>query len=410
VRPTRARVPQARFFDHEQHTLGSARGSCQEEFLMPRMTAAGGAALARWTAAGGEGAAAITHLVVGGLTAPRAAPGTHPRTRPATKHAPTPAATPAPQNPFFATRTPLSTHPSPHRRPTGPDVLLASALGLPRTVARTPLHHLGCLGGFRALAVAADIARSDPSARVLVVYGDVSSLIGASLQSPMNEADLLSIAIFTDGAAAAVVGGSGPARGAAAGAAGAPPLARLATARSGLIRAHDGAPTADQMWLRESGFRPDGSIIGENFVGKGVPKHLLRSLAPFVDALLADYEAAAARASGSGSGSGSGSSDGASEGERFAPPLASLPVLCHPGGPAVLDTVTRALRLAPWQLTHSWAVLSARGNMSGATNLFVLHDFLAGGAHLPDGSRATHAMGLAFGPGLAVEGLLLEIL
>jgi alkylresorcinol/alkylpyrone synthase len=285
-------------------------------------------------------------------------------------------------------------------------VLLASALGLPRTVARTPLHHLGCLGGFRALAVAADIARGDPSARVLVVYGDVSSLIGASLQSPMNEADLLSIAIFTDGAAAAVVGGSGPARGAQAGAAGAPPLARLAASRSGLIRAPDGAPTADQMWLRESGFRPDGSIIGENFVGKGVPKHLLRSLAPFVEELLADYEAAAARAAGSESGG----DDAAAERERFAPPLASLPVLCHPGGPAVLDTVTRALRLAPWQLAHSWAVLSGRGNMSGATNLFVLHDFLTGGARLPDGSRATHAMGLAFGPGLAVEGLLLEVL
>lgn len=38
---------------------------------------------------------------------------------------------------------------------------------------------------------------------MLVAYGDVSSLIGASLQSPINEADLLSIAIFTDGAAGA---------------------------------------------------------------------------------------------------------------------------------------------------------------------------------------------------------------
>jgi alkylresorcinol/alkylpyrone synthase len=275
-------------------------------------------------------------------------------------------------------------------------VLLASALGLPRTAARTPLHHLGCLGGYRSLAVAADIARSDPSARVLVVYGDVSSLIGASLQSPMNEADLLSIAIFTDGAAAAVVGGGGPARGAPPGAQGAPPLARLAAARSGLIRAPDGAATADQMWLRESGFRPDGSIVGENFVGKAVPKHLLRSLPPFVAALLADY--AAATPGGAGG----------------APALAELAVLCHPGGPAVLDTVTRALSLAPWQLAHSWAVLGARGNMSGATNLFVLHQFLeaaaAGGARSPDGAAPSHAIGLAFGPGLAVEGLLLEVL
>lgn len=68
--------PQARFFDHEPHPLGSARGSCQDEFLMPRLLAAGQAALQRWTDAGGEGAGAITHLIVGGLTAPRASPGT----------------------------------------------------------------------------------------------------------------------------------------------------------------------------------------------------------------------------------------------------------------------------------------------------------------------------------------------
>ena len=72
---------------------------------------------------------------------------------------------------------------------------------------RVPLHHLGCLGGYRALSIASDIVRGDPHARVLVAYGDVSSLIGASLQSPMNEADLLSIAVFTDGAAGAVVCG-----------------------------------------------------------------------------------------------------------------------------------------------------------------------------------------------------------
>ena len=66
---------QERFFDHEPHPLGSARGSCQDEFLMPRLLAAGHAALQRWAAAGGEGADAVTHLIVGGLTSPRASPG-----------------------------------------------------------------------------------------------------------------------------------------------------------------------------------------------------------------------------------------------------------------------------------------------------------------------------------------------
>ena len=69
--------PQERFFDHEPHPLGSARGSCQDEFLMPRLLAAGRAALQRWAAAGGEGADAVTHLIVGGLTSPRASPGAY---------------------------------------------------------------------------------------------------------------------------------------------------------------------------------------------------------------------------------------------------------------------------------------------------------------------------------------------
>lgn len=217
---------------------------------------------------------------------------------------------------------------------------------------------------------------------MLVVYGDISSLIGASLQSPMNEADLLSIAIFTDGAAAAVIGGAGALQ--ASGAADAAPLARCVASRSALVRNADGSATGDQMWLRESRYRSDGSIEGENFVGKAVPKHLLRALPPFAAALLQQH----ATATGDPP-----------------PSLADMPVLCHPGGPAVLDTVTRALSLQPWQLEASWAVLGERGNMSGATNLFVLDHFLQQ-PPLPHASRL--AMGLAFGPGLAVEGLLLE--
>ena len=324
---------------------------------MPRLVAAAQSALSSWEAAGGAGAAGVTDLIVGGLTAPRATPGACAAAR---------------------TRTPCA-----HVRASGPDVLLARALRLPRTARRTALHHLGCLGGFRALSLAGDIARGDPHARVLVVYGDVSSLIGASLQSPMNEADLLSIAIFSDGAAAAVVGGAGAMQDGPTGGA---PRARLLTAASSLLKAPGGESTADDMWLRESGFRSDGSIVGENFVGKSVPRHLMRALPPFLRTLLAQCPP-----------------------EAQVAPLAQLPVLCHPGGPAILDACGRALQLQPWQLQNSWGVLRARGNMSGATNLFVLHDWLQAGAPGEAGA-AQHAVGVAFGPGLSVEGLVLEAL
>lgn len=331
-----SRFPPSRFFEHE-HEFSSAHGACQEHFLLPRMQAAACAALENWESKGGRGASGITHLVIGGLTAPRASPG--------------------------------------------PDAMLAHRLGLQNSVQRVPLHHLGCLGGYRALAIAADIARGDPEARVLVVYGDVSSLIGASLQSPMNEADLLSIAIFTDGAAACVVAGDD-----AVGQDGTAPLVTVASCRTDVIRNVDHTPTYDQMWLKESGFRPDGSIIGENFVGKSVPKHLLRGIGPFVSRLVNEY----AEQSGT-------SID-----------VHDLPMLVHPGGPAILASIKKALSIEDWQLEHSWRVLAARGNMSGATNLHVLHSFLEGGCKLPSGERASHGVGLAFGPGLAVEGLVFE--
>lgn len=42
---------------------------------------------------------------------------------------------------------------------------LIQRLGLPAGVLRVPVHHLGCHGGLRLLALAAQLARGDPQAR-----------------------------------------------------------------------------------------------------------------------------------------------------------------------------------------------------------------------------------------------------
>ncbi|ANU07708.1 type III polyketide synthase [Paraurantiacibacter namhicola] len=69
----------------------------------------------------------------------------------------------------------------------------------------------------------------------------------------------------------------------------------------------------------------------------------------------------------------------------------------HPGGRSVLDAVERGLDLAPNALDHSRGVLADNGNMSSATVLFVLERMMA--------DRPPHGIALAFGPGLAMEGL-----
>lgn len=69
----------------------------------------------------------------------------------------------------------------------------------------------------------------------------------------------------------------------------------------------------------------------------------------------------------------------------------------HPGGRSILDAVERGLDLAPGALDASRGVLSRYGNMSSASVIFVLRDLLA--------QRPASGLALAFGPGLAMEGL-----
>jgi predicted naringenin-chalcone synthase len=78
----------------------------------------------------------------------------------------------------------------------------------------------------------------------------------------------------------------------------------------------------------------------------------------------------------------------------------------HPGGPAILDQVARALGLAPELLAPSRRVLTDYGNMSSPTVFFVLERIgteLA--ATAPGASR--RGVALAFGPGLTLEAAVL---
>lgn len=69
----------------------------------------------------------------------------------------------------------------------------------------------------------------------------------------------------------------------------------------------------------------------------------------------------------------------------------------HAGGRSILDAVEGALHLAPDALADSRGVLADYGNMSSATLMFVLARALE--------RRVERGVALAFGPGLAAEGL-----
>jgi predicted naringenin-chalcone synthase len=69
----------------------------------------------------------------------------------------------------------------------------------------------------------------------------------------------------------------------------------------------------------------------------------------------------------------------------------------HAGGRSILDAVEQALHLPADALATSRAVLAENGNMSSATLMFVLARMLA--------DPPAHGVALAFGPGLAAEGI-----
>jgi alkylresorcinol/alkylpyrone synthase len=238
------------------------------------------------------------------------------------------------------------------------DAYLVDELGFRRDVRRLPLTELGCAGGAAALGRAHDFLRGFPSARALVVAVELPSL---SLQRhDVSPANLVSTALFGDGAAAAVLAGG------AAGARGGRPVLRVLETLCHVFPRTTGALGFD---LRDDGFH--------SVLSKEVPALLKTEIAALVHALAARR--------------------GLSRDDL------SFFVL-HPGGRRILGVVEEELRLSREDTQTSWDVLRDFGNQSSASVLFVLDRHLAERPPTP-GARGVLA---AFGPGLAVDLLLLE--
>jgi alkylresorcinol/alkylpyrone synthase len=220
-------------------------------------------------------------------------------------------------------------------------------LGFKASAARVPVFGLGCAGGVSGLSLAARLARAEPGKIVLVVVVELCTLAFRSDRG--DKADVISTALFGDGAAAAVlrVGDDGDGL------------------RLGAAAEHTWPHTLDIMgWTVDS-------------AGFGVV--LKRSLPRFVEQRFA----APAR--------------------RFikAAKLMAPRLICHPGGAKVLDAIEGAMGLQKGTLRDEREVLRGHGNMSAPSVLFVLD--LA----MKRGLRG-QAMLAALGPGFTASFLALE--
>ncbi len=221
----------------------------------------------------------------------------------------------------------------------GLDQVIARRLGLTTDVERLSIGFMGCYAGVTALRSAAHIVRAEPRARVLVVAVELCTL---HLQQTDNIETLLAMRQFADGAAAAVVCGSG--RGLALGA--------------GLSRVLEDSAELITWAVGDTGFAMhlSGAVPGRLATALDDPA-LATALAP--------------------------------------PDVTAFAV--HPGGRSILDAVERGLKLAPDSLAASRSVLAECGNMSSASVLFVLQRLWS--------EQPASGVALAFGPGLALEGL-----
>lgn len=225
----------------------------------------------------------------------------------------------------------------------GIDQIIAARLDLDPDVERILIGFMGCYAAVTALKTARHIVRSEPDARVLVVTVELSTL---HLQPDSAIEPLLAMLQFGDGAAAAVVSAGG----------------------QGLSL---GNPFAATIPVSEA-------LIGWRITDTGFAMHLSGEVPGRIAAALGDPETGRALTGGASPGS-----------------IDSWAV--HAGGRSILDAVEGALRLEPQALAASRAVLAEYGNMSSSTLMFVLNRMFD--------ARPEKGIALAFGPGLAAEGL-----
>ncbi|MGE3850982.1 MAG: type III polyketide synthase [Planctomycetota bacterium] len=243
----------------------------------------------------------------------------------------------------------------------GPDIQLIRALGLRPDVQRTLIGFMGCHAAFNAVRTASHIVQSDASAVVLVVCVELCSL---HFQIDPAADAIVANTLFADGACAMLFG-----------AADAYPKG-LADVRRACSRVDD--DSLDQMSWRigNHGFHMT--------LSSDVP-HTLHAGAPgFVAALLEPVGLTAAQV---------------------------VQWAVHPGGVRIIDAIARALELPADAVASAREVLSQYGNMSSATLGFLLErDLPSAAAKAPAGASRVPLVALGFGPGLTIEGLLLDVL
>ena len=232
------------------------------------------------------------------------------------------------------------------------DAHLIHLMGFRPNVRRMPFTELGCAAGAMALGRAADYLKAEPGGNVLIIAVELPSL--TFQRKDISQANLISSILFGDGAAAVVVRGK-PVHG-----------PKILFSETYTFPDSLGAMGFD---LRDSGFH----IL----LAKDVPEMIGARINELVDGFLGRCGKKREDIKG---------------------------WILHPGGARLLGNVETQLGLKPCDTQPSWDILANVGNLSSATILFILQEWLEK-RPLKTGEYALLA---AFGPGFSAEFLLLQ--
>ncbi len=234
------------------------------------------------------------------------------------------------------------------------DARLMNRMHLRADIKRNPIFGLGCVAGAAGIARAADYVRAFPDQCAVLVSVELCSLTWQ--RNDLSVANLIAAGLFGDGSAAVILAGSereaaGP---------------EVVGTRSSFYR---GTEEVMGWEISEEGFK----IV----LSPGVPDMVRKHLAHDVDAFLADYNL------------------DRSDIDSW---------IMHTGGPKVLEATADSLELPEGSLDASWQCLQRVGNLSSASVLLVLEEFMNRRRPAP----GSHSILAAMGPGFCSELVLLR--
>ena len=234
------------------------------------------------------------------------------------------------------------------------DARLVNRMNLSPRIKRIPIFGLGCVAGAAGISRAADYVRAFPNHVAALLSVELCSL---TLQKEdVSMANLISSALFGDGAAAAIVTGSETEQ----------PGAEILDTRSVFYPNTEAIMGWD---ISEKGFQ----IV----LSPELPQLIVDHLGHDVDAFLSDHG------------------------------LTRKDIgrwILHTGGPKILEATGRALELTREDMDASWDCLRRVGNLSSASVLLVLEDVFKN--RRPE--AGTYSILAAMGPGFCSELVLLR--